>query len=241
LSAPFAISVVMPRSEARSASNSARLLALWLPQTELLVCGGQDGTQEPAALVDRAGSALLFPTFRGLAAHALSPPQPGGAGPDPEPSPPAAALGLSLPGTGVASGTPHGSISRPMPEGARHLIVPDGTWSQARRIERRWFAPYALPRIELHGDWPSAYRLRRSSQGVCTFEAASIALGLLADAPLACALLDRFAEWARRARQLKTGGPWASAGEDLDQHASHPAVHYLASSQPTPRQKHGSA
>jgi DTW domain-containing protein YfiP len=117
-----------------------------------------------------------------------------------------------------------------MPDGARHLIVPDGTWSQARRLERRWFAPSALPRIELHGDWPSVYQLRRSSQGVCTFEAASIALGLLADAPLAAALLHRFAEWARRAGQLKTGGPWPRGIADLDQHARHPAADYLASS-----------
>jgi DTW domain-containing protein YfiP len=112
--------------------------------------------------------------------------------------------------------------------------VPDGTWSQARRIERRWFAPYALPRIELHGDWPSVYQLRRSSQGVCTFEAASIALGLLADAPLAGALLHRFAEWARRAAQLKTGGPWPVGIPSLDQHAQHPAATYLASAEREP-------
>jgi tRNA-uridine aminocarboxypropyltransferase len=239
LSSELAISVVMPRSEARSASNSARLLALWLPQTELHVCGGQDGITEAGSLLERPGGALLFPTFRGLAGHALGLPVRGRPAPHPQapapeqtptPLPTASAPELILPSS-AGHGTLHASISRTLPDRARHLIVPDGTWSQARRIERRWFAPHALPRIELHGDWPSVYQLRRSSQGVCTFEAASIALGLLADAPVAGALLHRFAEWARRAGQLKTGGPWPGGIASLDQHALHPAAAYLAASE----------
>jgi tRNA-uridine aminocarboxypropyltransferase len=164
------ISVVMSSAEARSASNSARLLSLWLPGVELHVRGGEGGragqvsghVADPEPLLARPGSALLFP--------------------------------------GAGRGAP-------LPRDVRHLIIPDGTWSQARRIERRWFASHGLPRVELEGAWPSLYELRRGRQGVCTFEAAAIALGLLDDPALAEALLARFACWATRARQLKAGGP----------------------------------
>jgi len=181
------VSVVMSSAEARSASNSARLLSLWLPGVELHVRGGEADearggparVADPEPLLARPGSALLFP---------------GGGRP------------------------------APLPRDVRHLIIPDGTWAQARRIERRWFARHGLPRVELWGAWPSLYELRRGGQGVCTFEAAAIALGLLDDPRLAEALLARFACWATRARQLKAGGK----GPDLEAAAPpHPAAGLL--------------
>jgi DTW domain-containing protein YfiP len=182
LDAPIDISVLMPRSEARSASNSARLLALWLPRTQLNVLGDREGTQTPAPFIERPGSAVLFPGLQG---------------------------------------------SEAAPSGIKHLIVPDGTWSQARRIERRWFARHDLPRVQLDDTWPSAYGLRRAPAGVCTFEATALALGVLENLTLARALLTRFAEWARRADWLKAGGhPERSASALLEwelQLAVHPA------------------
>lgn len=161
LASSISVSVVMSRPEARSASNSARLLSLWLPEVTLHVRGGDDEVGDPAALAARAGSALLFPS---------------------------------------------GGRPTPLPGGVRHLIVPDGTWAQARRIERRCFAAEPLPRVSLAGPWPSVYALRRGGEGMCTFEAVAIALGLLQDAELGAVLLARFAEWARRAHHLKLGG-----------------------------------
>jgi DTW domain-containing protein YfiP len=158
---PLSISVVMSRSEARSASNSARLLSLWLPNVDLHVRGGELASSSPELLLERPNTALLFPG---------------------------------------------GGRSRPLPAGIEHLIVPDGTWAQARRIERRWFAAAGLPRVELDGPWPSLYELRRGREGLCTFEAAALALGLLHDRALGATLLGRFAEWVRRARLLKAGG-----------------------------------
>ena len=188
LEASIDISVIMPRSEARSASNTARLLALWLPRTHLNVVGERDGTPTPAHLVERPGSALLFPDARG---------------------------------------------PRGVPAAVTHLIVPDGTWSQARRIERRWFARHELPRIHLDDTWPSAYELRRARAGVCTFEATALALGLMQNLPVARTLLTRFAEWARRADWLKAGGhPERAASTLLDwdrQLAAHPAIRHLDS------------
>jgi DTW domain-containing protein YfiP len=189
LEAAIDISIVMPKSEARSASNTARLLALWLPRAELGVCGDRDSEVRPAALVERPQSAILFP----------------GANHD-----------EALPGS------------------VQHLIVPDGTWSQARRIERRWFAPYALPRVHLADGWPSAYQLRRGGTGLCTFEATAVALGLLADVSLAQTLLRRFAEWARRAHWLKLGGhpPQTLSTCGVHGEATHPAAIHLAESAP---------
>jgi DTW domain-containing protein YfiP len=171
LDSPLTLSVVMPRSEARSASNSARLLALWLPGVEVSVRGGE--------------------------ATAPSPESPSPESPSPESL-------LSRPNTALLF--PGGSRGGPLPTGIQHLIIPDGTWAQARRIERRWFAAAGLPRVELEGPWPSVYELRRGREGLCTFEAAAVALGLLSDRALGAALLGRFAEWARRARLLKLGG-----------------------------------
>jgi DTW domain-containing protein YfiP len=179
LESPLAISVVLSPQESRAASNSARLCALWLSQSTLHV-RGQQGLVDPAELVARPDSAVLFP-----------------GGPE----------------------------RRPLPQQLRHLIVPDGTWSQARRIERRWFAAHALPRVELDPGLPSAYVLRRGGRGLCTFEAIAIAIGLTKDPALARVLLQRFAEWARRARWLKAGGP--APGAVLDgsvEAAQHPAA-----------------
>ena len=148
--------------------------------------------------------------------------------------------GLSDPGElaarpGSALLFPGGRERQPLPATLPlHLIVPDGTWSQARRIERNWFAPHALPRLELDPTLPSVYALRRARlpdrpapvsrdaaghtgnadspavpvpiSRLCTFEAIAIAIGLLGDAPLADTLLRRFGEWARRARLIKAGG-----------------------------------
>lgn len=209
LQSRVSVSVVMSSAEARSASNSARLLSLWLPNVELHVRGG-------AAAPASAG-----------AASSGQAPSPAGAErssglvnvTDPEPL-------LLRPGTALLF--PGGGRSAPLPSDVQHLIVPDGTWAQARRIERRWFAPHGLPRVELEGPWPSLYELRRGRQGVCTFEATAIALGLLDDPGLAEALLSRFACWAERARWLKAGGalPHAPAAQTLVA-AAHPAVELL--------------
>ena len=183
LECPLSISVVMSRPEARSASNSARLLALWLPGVELHVQGGPGAACDPDDFAARPGSALLFP----------------------------------------ASGAPE-----PLPADVRHLIVPDGTWSQARRIERRWFAARDLPRVALSGPWPSVYGLRRGREGLCTFEATALALGLLHDRTLAEVLLARFSEWTRRALVLKAGGrPAALGAAPAPPEAIHPAIGLL--------------
>lgn len=121
---------------------------------------------------------------------------------------------------------PGASVRRPLPSDIQHLIVPDGTWSEARRIERRWFAPHPLPRVELDPSLPSAYALRRGCSGLCTFEAIAIAIGVTRSPELARILLGRFAEWARRARWLKAGGTAPGGAFDVlsSRTEEHPAV-----------------
>jgi len=79
------------------------------------------------------------------------------------------------------------------------LIVPDGTWRQARRMVRRVAGLAKVQRVALPEGLVSKYRLRkRQSTGrMCTFEAISEALCLLEGAHLHVPLvhvLSRFVE-----------------------------------------------
>ena len=62
-----------------------------------------------------------------------------------------------------------------------NLIVPDGTWSQAKKIVVREKVWAELPRVVLPPGPPTEYGLRetRHPEGVCTFEAVARALGIL--------------------------------------------------------------
>ncbi len=79
------------------------------------------------------------------------------------------------------------------------LIVPDGTWRQARRIVRRVAGLANVPKVALPEGLVSEYRLRKrqSTDGMCTFEAISEALCLLEGAHLRAPfvhVLSRFVE-----------------------------------------------
>ncbi len=79
------------------------------------------------------------------------------------------------------------------------LIVPDGTWRQARRMVRRVAGLAKIPRLTLPEGLVSKYRLRKrqSTGGTCTFEAISEALCLLEGSHLRAPfvhVLSRFVE-----------------------------------------------
>jgi DTW domain-containing protein YfiP len=79
------------------------------------------------------------------------------------------------------------------------LIVPDGTWRQARRMVRRVAGLANVPRVTLPEGLVSKYRLRKrqSTGGLCTFEAIIEALCLLEGPQLNAPLvhvLSRFVE-----------------------------------------------
>jgi DTW domain-containing protein YfiP len=172
------VRIVMCAREHHSTSNTARLLGLWLPSAGRFVRGALAMSGEPSS-DPLAGIDLS----RALLLY-----------PDEQRD------------TGQAPETNLAARSELAPHGVQ-LIVPDGTWGQARRLVRRRLLSLALPRLSLDPGWPSIYRLRRKPQGLCTFEAIAVALARLDGPELAAELLQRFALWNERQAQVKTGGP----------------------------------
>ena len=87
------------------------------------------------------------------------------------------------------------------------LVVPDGTWSQARRIHRRDPASRGAETVTLPAAGPSAYDLRRGARegGVCTLEAVAAALGVLEGEAVEAALRGAFVAWRERAVRARQG------------------------------------
>jgi DTW domain-containing protein YfiP len=104
----------------------------------------------------------------------------------------------------------------------RVLIVPDGTWRQARRMVVREPGLAALPRVCLPDGPPSRYRLRGhyDPRSLATFEAVARALGVLEGPQVQRALerlFDAMVERTLWTRGKLSGpppglGPEASAG-----------------------------
>ncbi len=85
------------------------------------------------------------------------------------------------------------------------LVVPDGTWSQARRIHRRDPASRGAETVVLPAPAASAYDLRRGARegGVCTLEAIAGAMGVLEGEAVERALREAFAAWRERALKVR--------------------------------------
>jgi DTW domain-containing protein YfiP len=76
----------------------------------------------------------------------------------------------------------------------RVLVVPDGTWRQARRVVKHERALDACERVSLPPGPPSAYLLRKARRPgwVCTYEAISRALSILEGPAMGAAMLPAF-------------------------------------------------
>jgi tRNA-uridine aminocarboxypropyltransferase len=86
------------------------------------------------------------------------------------------------------------------------LLVPDGTWAQARRLLRRDAMFQGAEVVTLPPAGPSRYGLRRHARegSVCTLEAIGRALGVLEGEAIEAQLdevLDRFVARSQRARK----------------------------------------
>lgn len=92
------------------------------------------------------------------------------------------------------------------------LVVPDGTWAQARRIHRRDPAAQGAEAVTLPTRGESAYGLRRGARdgGLCTLEAVAAALGVLEGAAVEEAMREAFARWQERALRVRRDGREAS-------------------------------
>jgi DTW domain-containing protein YfiP len=100
------------------------------------------------------------------------------------------------------------------------LLVPDGNWDQARRIQRRDPDAQHAEHVTLPPGAPSRYGLRRAPRDgtVCTLEAVARALGMLEGAEIEralTALLDTFVQRSQLAAgRGHRGGPAESAAEE---------------------------
>lgn len=87
------------------------------------------------------------------------------------------------------------------------LIVPDGTWAQARRVHRRDPAAQGAEAVTLPTVATSNYDLRRSERegALCTIEAIAAAMGVLEGPAVEAALREGFAAWRERAMRVRDG------------------------------------
>jgi DTW domain-containing protein len=117
------------------------------------------------------------------------------------PNAPLDTAGLAGPGTWLLYPSPH-----PPPAGSgppRRLVVPDGTWPQARRMVQRVPQLWALPRLSLPS--PAVVpRLRRPlAGGMSTLEAVAAALRSLGEESAAAGLETLLADGVALATRLR--------------------------------------
>ena len=132
----------MHLGEGRKTTNSARLVKLAIPETEIRLHGERDAPLDCSDITRDGRTYLLFP-------------DPSGAEVTPE----------------FLAGLP----------GPLHLVVPDGNWTQARRIARRVPQLARLPRIHIQASGADPlYRVRRAPRegSLCTLSAIARVLGI---------------------------------------------------------------
>lgn len=90
--------------------------------------------------------------------------------------------------------------------GPYHLIIPDGNWTQARKVRKREEIFAQLPAVKLPAGVVGEYRLRKAPQPnwVSTFEAAAYALGALEGKEVEERMLKFFRYWVKTAIYNRT-------------------------------------
>jgi DTW domain-containing protein YfiP len=96
------------------------------------------------------------------------------------------------------------------------LLIPDGNWTQARRMLIRdpWLRDAEIVRLAEVG--PSRYPLRRNSRPgtTCTLEAVARALGILEGEDVERAMLDVLDLFVERSIRMRTEGTGLRAARD---------------------------
>lgn len=135
------ISILMHGLEEKKITNTARLLKLAAPETDILLFG-RLGVQSQIVIPPKVTPLVLYPTDSALTLDSEF----------------------------------CSKLQYPV-----FLIVPDGTWTQARKLIQRRSDLYQIPRVRINREEPSNYKVRRSrdSKSLCTLEAVAEALGVL--------------------------------------------------------------
>lgn len=78
--------------------------------------------------------------------------------------------------------------------GPIELIIPDGTWRQAKKMKRRESNLKDVLSIKLPGNQISTYSLRKQkfTHGLCTYEAVAQALGIIEGKELEKQMFEQF-------------------------------------------------
>lgn len=87
-----------------------------------------------------------------------------------------------------------------------HLVIPDGSWGQAKKVYRREHGLNGITCVKLPDGIKSCYRLRKSPRedGVCTFEAISHALKILESQELHDHMMSIFQVMVKHNIQART-------------------------------------
>lgn len=91
--------------------------------------------------------------------------------------------------------------------GPYHLIVPDGSWTQAKRVKKREEKFDTIPTVRLPAGIIGEYKLRKAPQPewVSTYEAVAYALGILEGKACEEHLMKFFRKWVQATLNSRTG------------------------------------
>jgi DTW domain-containing protein YfiP len=92
------------------------------------------------------------------------------------------------------------------PDDPFHLVVPDGSWTQARKVFRREPAMNSLPLVTLPETLVGNYQLRKAPREnwLSTYEAVAYALGYLEGEKVRDQLLEFFHHWVKTVVTTRT-------------------------------------
>jgi DTW domain-containing protein YfiP len=91
--------------------------------------------------------------------------------------------------------------------GPYHLIIPDGNWTQAKKVKSREEKFSSLQTVKLPPHLVAEYKLRKAPrpQWVSTFEAAAYSLGILESHDIQTAMLTFFRKWVNATLCARSG------------------------------------
>lgn len=91
--------------------------------------------------------------------------------------------------------------------GPYHLIVPDGSWTQAKRVKKREEKFDSIPTVRLPEGILGEYKLRKAPRPdwVSTYEAVAYALGILENKACEEHLMTFFRKWVQATLNSRSG------------------------------------
>ena len=91
--------------------------------------------------------------------------------------------------------------------GPYHLIIPDGSWTQARKVWAREEAFRSIPTVKLPEGFLAEYKLRKAPRPdwVSTYEATAYAIGILENQNIKDDMMSFFRKWVESTLAARSG------------------------------------